>query len=249
MINAKGFTMKAFYYLIIILFFSCTTQNLFQKNNSLGALDEYEPYTHVLKQDDKISLSIWNHDDLSIGSVYGVYNSNEVYGKWVMIDREGYVKLPELGAVKLAGLTVSEAKDTLTKIYGEFIKAPVIELKVLNLKVTILGEVNNPGTFPLDENNNTLIELIGRAGGVGFYSNKKKIKVVRGRIETGQAKHYYVDLTNMNDVASGKMYIYPDDIIYVPTKKGKMLDKKAPTLIPFASVISAMALITTVLLK
>jgi polysaccharide export outer membrane protein len=194
-------------------------------------------------------VSIWNHDDLSIGSVYGIYNSNEVYGKWVLIDNKGNVKLPVIKTVKLEGLTLDEAKDTLSSIYGEFIKDPIIEIKVLNLQVTILGEVKSPGIYILEKNENHLIELIGRSGGLNDYANSSKVKIIRGDLPRGETQTIMIDLTDVSEIETGKMNIYPNDIIYISSKKGKMLDKKAPTLIPFASALSAIAIITAIVFK
>lgn len=235
---------------LLFSLYSCSVQRLFEHGgDKLKEPKAYVPYKHILKSDDKISVSIWNHDDLSIGSVYGVYNSNEVYGKWVMIDPKGYAKLPVIGDVMLNGLTLDGAKDTLANIYGKFIKDPVIEIKVLNLQVTILGEVKSPGNYVLEKADNNLIEIIGRAGGFDFYADKKCIKVVRGGLNKNNTSQYYIDLTNMDDMSSGKLNLYPNDIIYVAPNKGKMLDKKAPILVPFASAASAIAVVAALLMK
>lgn len=243
-------TLKNLTILLSLMLTSCVTQNLFEKGSkSYNEPESYNAYVHHLKKDDKISVSIWNHDDLSIGSVYGVYNSNEVYGKWVMIDPKGFAKLPVVGNVKLGGLTLDGAKDTLVNIYGKLIKEPVIEIKVLNLEVTVLGEVNSPGNYKLDKSQNNLIEVLGMAGGFHYYADKTKIKVIRGDLTDGSAKQFYIDLTDMEDISTGKLNIHPNDIIYIPAKNGKELDKKAPTLVPFASAASALAVLAALLLK
>jgi polysaccharide export outer membrane protein len=229
---------------------SCNTQKLFQfGGEQLSEPSSFKPYKHTLQSDDKISVSIWNHDDLSVGSVYGVYNSNEVYGKWVMIDPKGYAKLPVIGDIMLGNLTLEGAKDTLVNIYGKFIKDPVIEIKVLNLQVTILGEVKSPGNYVLEKAENNLIEILGKAGGLDFYADKENIKIIRGNISSGQVTQFYVNLTNMDEITSGKLNLHPNDVIHIPTLKGKLLDKKAPTLVPFASATSAIAVIAALLLK
>jgi polysaccharide export outer membrane protein len=235
---------------LILLISSCNTQKLFQfGGDQLTEPSSFKIYRHVLQPDDKISVSIWNHDDLSIGSVYGVYNSNEVYGKWVMIDPKGFAKLPVIGDIMLGDLTLDGAKDTLANIYGKFIKDPVIEIKVLNLQVTILGEVRAPGNYVLEKTENNLIEVLGRAGGLDFYADKENVKIIRGNISSGNVTQFYVDLTNMDEITSGKLNLHPNDVIFIPTLKGKTLDKKAPTLVPFASAASAIAVVAALLLK
>lgn len=245
--------MKNFMYIISLFFYallftSCETQKMFESAN-YEQMPEYNPYQHIIKTDDKVTVSVWNHEDLSIGSVYGIYNSNEVYGKWVLVDKNGMVKLPEIGSVKLGGLTLDGAKDTLANIYSKIVKDPVVEIKILNLEVTILGEVRTPGNYLIEKNNNNLIELIGRAGGMEFYADKEQIKIIRGDINKGDVKEYLIDLTDMSAVSSGQLNIYPGDVVYVPSKNGKALDKKAPTLIPFASAASALAVLVAILIK
>ena len=158
-------------FLTTLLFLqSCGNHNLFTskgEKKTVAALAELQTDSiHLIKTDDKVSVSIWNHDDLSIGSLFGIYNSNEVYGKWVLVNESGVASLPKIGAVKLGGLTTTEAADHLKGPYSKFIKDPIIVVKVLNREVTILGEVATPGNYLLEKESNTLFELLGKAGGI-----------------------------------------------------------------------------------
>ena len=84
----------------------------------------------TIKTDDKISLSIWNHDDMSIGSVFSIYNSNEAYGKWVLVDKAGFVSFPKIGKVKVSGLNCPQAADTLQALFAKYLVDPIIVVKV-----------------------------------------------------------------------------------------------------------------------
>ena len=225
-----------------VLFYSCATQNLFQsKTSKYKGIDSTlvisKQHTHLIKPDDKINISIWNHDDLSVGSIFGIYNSNEVYGKWVLINKDGKTKLPKLGLIHLEGLTTGEAAEKLKTLYATYIKNPIIVIKVLNREVIILGEVLNPGTYLLEKEENTLFEIIGKAGGLNFYGDKKKVKFIR------ESKEHILDLTKMEDFELNNIIVQSGDLIYIPTKKGKMIDKKSPTLIPFTSIATTLAII------
>lgn len=219
---------------------SCATQNLFQSDKHSNFISDSIPSSrveHILKQDDKITISIWNHDDLSVGSLFGVYNSNEVYGKWIIIDQNGEVDLPQIGKVKLDGLTIKNAEDSLRARYAKLIVDPVIVLKVVNMEITVLGEVFKPGTYTIDKDFNTVIELLGKAGGLDFYANKKQIHVIRGEGPT--AKKFVLNLTSMEEYKQNNLVLESGDVIFVPMRKGKMIDKKAPIIIPFASALTA----------
>ena len=110
------------YLVLTCLFFtSCKTKNLFHTSNNIDVntiiYSDSIFIPEKIKADDKISVSIWNHDDMSVGSVFSIYNSNESFGKWVLVNHEGYVSLPKIGSIKLAGLSCDEAKVILIEKY------------------------------------------------------------------------------------------------------------------------------------
>jgi len=225
---------------VMLLLNSCSTQNLFQSEKHVNDVCDTIPegiVEHILQPDDKITISIWNHDDLSVGSLFGVYNSNEVYGKWIIVNQQGEVTLPQIGKVVLAGLTTQSAADTLRTIYSKYIVDPLVVVKVINLEVTVLGEVFKPGKYTIDKDYNTVIEMLGAAGGLDFYANKKHIQIIRG--SGVNTKEFVLDLTSMNDYKQKNLVLEAGDVIYVPTRKGKMVDKKAPVLIAVSSALTA----------
>lgn len=229
--------------LVLIAMSSCQTRNLFvNKNYNETPVDSSlfilpPDYEHLIAPDDKISVSIWNHDDLSVGSLFSIYNANEVYGRWILVDIEGYVELPELGKTKLAGMTISQAEEKLNTLFAEYIVNPVIVVKVMNREITVLGEVRTPGVFPLEKERYTILEMIGQAQGINFYGDAEHVKLIR------DGKDYVIDFSKMDTYATSNVLLKDGDIIYVPTRKGELLDKKSPTLIPFASLITALAII------
>ena len=226
--------------ILISLSYSCSTQNLFEspkKVSNLKELQETENSEYVIRVDDKLSLSIWGHDDLSIGSVFGNYSSNEVYGKWILIDQRGDAIFPKIGKVRLLGVTVSKAEERLTKLYERFLKEPIVMLRVLNRKVSVLGEVQSPGNYILEKQTNNLIEMIGQAGGFGFYADKREIKIIR------KNKEYVIDLTAMDLTQENIPLLKADDVVYIPARRGKFIDKQAPTIIPFASLLTSILMV------
>ncbi len=216
---------------------ACKNTTLMHSDKHLNDIHSLEnsKEAYTLKAQDKINLSIWNHDNLSIGSIYGIYNSNEVYGKWVMLNEQGNVSLPKVGTVNLLGLSITQAKDKLSNMYSKHIKNPIIDLKVLNREVSILGEVRKPGVYKLEKEAHYLLEFIAKAEGINYYGNAKKVMLIRGH------KTYEIDLNSTDDLDAKNVLLKDGDVIHVPTLKGKKIDKKAPILIPFTSVITALA--------
>ncbi len=228
------------------LLFSCKTQNLFQTKNHGDLTDLFnvdEDYEYIIKTDDKISLSIWDHTDMSIGSVFSIYNSNEAFGKWVLVRKDSTVILPKVGKVKIGGLTRQEAAELIIPLYAKSIVDPIIVVKVLNREVTVLGEVRTAGKYILDKERNTLTEILGVSQGLQTYANMRKIQLIRGGV------NYEIDLTKLDDRALYSIVVESGDVINVPSRNGKMLDQKAPTIIPLASALTAVALILTVIQK
>lgn len=229
---------------VVALLASCQGQKFLTTNQSGNLIDVLNTDTaiaHFLAPDDKLTLSIWNHDDLSIGSVFSIYNSNEAFGKWLLIDDEGNVDLPKIGKVHLAGLTAKQASDSLSQVFGNYITNPIVVLKVINRKVSVMGEVTKPGNYLLEEQVTTITELIGMAEGYTDYSNLKHVQLVRDSIS------YRINLRRMSPQMLQNIPLQANDIVIVPAKRGKTIDQKAPTLIPFSSALTALVLVISIL--
>jgi len=205
----------------------------------------YQQFEYKLNVNDKISVSVDQHPDLSIGSIFEVYNSDAVYGKWVLIDMNGEAILPKIGKVKLAGLSTREAELLITNRLSEYIVTPIVVVKVHNWEVSVVGEVISPGAYTIEKMNNSVIEYITKAGGLDAYANKKNIKLIRNNGQQPQV--ITIDFTDYSDLTATQLNLMPGDIIYIPTTRGKKLDQRSSTLLPFASFISALAIVITLL--
>ena len=222
---------------------SCKVHNLYSGEGKASwpkdIVDTGHP--HCLGPGDKLTLSIWRHEDLSIGSLFGIYNSNEAYGKWVLIDEEGYALFPGLGKLHLQDLTVAQAEALIADSLSKSIKAPELVLRILNREVDILGEVRNPGTYLLERENHSISEMLSQAGGLEPYAEIREVQLFRN------GHSYMLDLTAMD--ANPDFILRNGDILTIPTRGGKMLDKKAPTLIPFTSAVTAIVLVASLIIS
>ncbi|OYU85547.1 MAG: hypothetical protein CFE24_01195 [Flavobacterium sp. BFFFF2] len=229
---------------IIVLCSSCKTQNLFvEKKETIDRTTfNYDAnYQYRIRIDDKISLSVWGEDNLSVGSVYGIYNSNEVYGKWLLVDANGNIEVPRIGTRNVLGKTVPELKEEIKIEMKKWLVTPIVDVKVLNKEITILGEVRNPNVIQVDKDKNTLLEMITKTGGFDFYANLKSIKILR---QEGQnVKVTNIDLTKSTDILNTNILLHPGDIVIVPSRKCKEFDKRVSTIIPFTTTVSAAAIL------
>jgi len=235
-------------FIVIVGLSSCKTTNLFvdkKAGNTVADLDSiFLPegnYEYHIRKDDKITVSIWGQDDLSVGSTYGIYNSNEVYGKWLMVDAKGNIEIPKIGTVHVEKMTIIQLKDTLEERFGEWIKNPVVDIKILNREITVLGEVRDPQVIPVDKEKNTLMEMISHCKGFETYANTKSIKVMR---QVGEDVYVAnIDLSENGDYLRKNINLYPGDVVVIPSKKNKEFDRRVSIIIPFATAITAAAIL------
>ena len=230
---------------------ACTTTQLFEGASippndfsNFVLADTKEP---ILKPGDKITISIWGHDDLSIGSINQAYSTREETGRWVLLDNAGEVNLPKIGRVKLGGYNTKEAAYHLEKLYVKHIVDPVINVRILNHFVTILGEVKNPGRYRIQNEALNLVGLIGEAGGFTDYAEEREVQLMRN-IE-GKPYNFRIDFTSFQDYNNKNAFIKTDDVVYVPTKIKKTKDDALTKAVGVASIVTSIALIVSLFLK
>ena len=141
----QGFRYNFLGFYLVVWLCSCKTQQLFEKPAPVKPSPADSIFfqvssgnQYVIRKNDKLNISIWNNDDISVGSIYGIYNSDAGYGKWLLVDANGEIALPKLGNIRAQGYTIIELKSILIQKLSESIKKPVLDLKVLNKEVTVL---------------------------------------------------------------------------------------------------------------
>jgi polysaccharide export outer membrane protein len=148
-----------------------------------------------------------------------------VAGQAYPVASDGTVALPVIGRVPVAGLTRQEASKAIEDVYREkVIKDPIIEVKIMNLKVTVFGEVRAPGNYSLVKDKTTLIDVLGQAGGITDKGNEKKVKIVRGGTENPQVAE--INLSELQSLTNPAIILQNDDIVYVGQNKRAIRNEK-----------------------
>jgi len=237
-------------FFVLLLLSSCTTQNIFSTSEpylpaEVEAQDSvfaYTPdYQYHIRKNDKISISVWGQDELSVGSVYGIYNSNQVYGKWLLVDAEGKIEVPKIGTMPVAGQTIIELKRMLSDRFAKWVKNPIVDVKILNKEITVLGEVRDPQVVQIDSDQKSVLEIIATCKGLDFYANLENIKVLR---QHGENVHVAtLDLSEPGDYLRKNIQLHPGDVLIVPSRKHKNFDKRLGTIIPFTTTATAAAVL------
>jgi polysaccharide export outer membrane protein len=150
-------------------------------------------------------------------------------GQSYQVDDEGNVALPLIGRVHVAGLTRVQAQKLVEDLYRKNVLVnPIIDLKIANLKVTILGEIRVPGNYPLSKDKTNLVELIGQAGGLTDRANEKTIKIVRGDPKNPQVTE--VNLNKLSTLADPRIILQNNDIIYIAQNKRSIKNEEIQNL-------------------
>lgn len=131
-----------------------------------------------------------------------------------LVDKDGYINFPVLGKLRLGGLTKDAATDTIENILDrEYVKDPTVNIRFLNFKITLIGEVNRPSTVTILTEKVNIMEAISLAGDLTAIGKRENVLVIREK--DGQRQLIRVDLNDKNLLASPHYYLQQNDIVYV----------------------------------
>jgi len=131
-----------------------------------------------------------------------------------MVDDNGEIEYPVIGKVKVAGLNIFEIQDKLRDLTMPFLESPKISVRIMNFRVTVLGEVFREGQVVMNNNRVSMLEAIGLTGGFGEFADRSKVKVLRqvGDKLTVQ----YINVLDENFANSPYFYVHQNDVLVVP---------------------------------
>lgn len=158
-----------------------------------------------------------------------------------LVDRKGFVNFPFIGKVNLEGLTKEEATDKVTVILKRFVKEPVINIRIINFKVTVLGEVNRPSILLVPGEKINILEALASAGDMTPFGKRENVVIIRTIKDVRSTSR--VNLNKKSLLNSPYFYLQQDDIVYVEPKKAKSLQASSsayrlPTWLSLASLIA-----------
>ncbi len=162
------------------------------------------------------------------------------------IDKEGYIDFPVLGPLYVEGMTLTEIKRLIIgKLSEDYLRNPVINIRFLNFKVTVLGEVASPGLVRLSNKRVTILDAIGIVGDFTAYANRTNILVARE--EDGVRTFARLDLQNEDIFSSPYFYLQQNDIIYVEPINARVATVADPAsrIIQYAS--AALSLVSIII--
>lgn len=234
MITIENRDMKLHHLLIPVIattLLSCSTPSkiaYFQDTADADYPVRTQPQVIRLQPEDKISIIV-NCQDSKVANLFNLpfiarqigqpsdFSSSYSQGiSGYTIQQDGTIDFPLLGKIEAKGLTRTELADKIkSELTGRsLVKDPVITVEYMNLFISVIGEVNRPGRYPLTQDSCSLLEALSQAGDLTIYGRRDNVRVIRA--EGGSQHTYRVDLCNAESVMSSPVfYLRQNDLIYV----------------------------------
>lgn len=250
--------------LVLSLITSCSNRNLVYFSD-LPASSSYEVpvknYMHPkIQPDDILSITVSSLNPESNvlfnnvilpqttgGTANVIANKvNEGY----LVDKDGSINFPVIGKVLLAGLTKEEAVEKMTNEVKAHVKNPIVNVRFVNFKVTVVGEVNLPSTFTVATEKINVIEALGLAGDMTAYGKRENVLIIREKEGVRSATR--INLNNKDVLNSPYFYLQQNDIVYVePDNRAKVAQTNPNNrFIPiWASLITATGFVIVTIIR
>jgi len=142
-----------------------------------------------------------------------------------IVNSDGTINYPIIGKIPLAGLTLSQAVERIRKPVSDHVKDPVINIKIMSFKVTVLGEVLRPGPISVNQEKISILDAIGAAGSLTIYGNRKNVLLIREKND-GTNEFIRFDLTQSDLFTSPYYYLQQNDKIVIEPNRTRQLDSK-----------------------
>ncbi|ARS34508.1 polysaccharide biosynthesis/export family protein [Pontibacter actiniarum] len=176
---------------------------------------------YQLQSNDVLSIKVLSVDP-DMSNIFNIVNPNNAFGvsepgsmylSGYTIDNEGFINLPTVGKLKVEGLTTSQTQELIQTNLNRYIMDATVVVKLLSFKISVLGEVRNPGYFYIYNEKANLLEGLSLAGDLTQGANRGSIKLIRQK--EGKSEVVLLDLKDPNLVQSQYYYLMPNDVIYV----------------------------------
>jgi polysaccharide export outer membrane protein len=224
---------RALFFAGLLLLTSCVSNRkvvLLQKNDvnvkglpkdSIVRKHEVDPSQYRIQANDILSVRF----ESLTPKAYDFFSTNAVAANFAvaganpaligeLVDENGEIPFPVVGKVKVADLTIFEIQEKLQGIATQYVESPIVKVRLLNFRVTILGEVPREGVLVFNNNRVTMLEAIGLAGGLGEFADRTKVKLIRQKGNTTEVS--YIDMLDENFFKSPYYYVYQNDVLIVP---------------------------------
>lgn len=216
--------MNKIYILLLIFIFSCSSKKdiLYLQNYENEELYSNKYVDYKIDIDDILKIDIYSDSPEMAAVVDPSSITNRMAStreSWLFngyqVNSLGEINIPSIGSIKVKELTVNQVKELIFEnlIEMEILNKPTIDVKVINMHFTVLGEVNSPGRYEFLKNNLNILEALGIAGDLTINGKRNDIKLIRNI--NGKNKIFKLDLTKTDFIEGDGFQVFSRDIILV----------------------------------
>jgi len=245
---------KSIPFFFLALLFSCASKKdmiYYQDVDTFGTQEKSNSYEIKIQPDDMLMISVYAEDP-EIAKSFSLNVSSETVtsgnsGSVYLVDASGFIDFPTLGQLKVSGLSRTAALQLLDNKISQYIKNPIISIRITNFKVSVQGEVSAPGTYPIASERITLIEALSMAGDLTVYGKRDNILIIREK--DGVKSYNRVDITKAKFMNSPFYYLAQNDVVYVEPNQNKInVSAVNPSTGLIFSVVSILITLTTLII-
>ena len=162
-----------------------------------------------------------------------------------LVDNAGEIDFPVIGRLQVGGLTKNAAENLIRAQLRPYLKEiPIVTERMSNYKISVLGEVNSPGTFTINNEKVNIFEALAMAGDMTIYGKRNNVKLLR-EDEQGRKEIVLLDLKDPGIVSSPYYYLQQNDILYVEPRKSKIRSSEMSAITPWVSILSVLTSLTS----
>lgn len=221
----------------LLLTTGCTSykKSLYLQNEQvLNQLTQGQLYDFRIMPKDELTITVSTSDPEASAPFYRKLGQSKEGGSsssmgmqeakllTYLVDNNGNIDFPVLGMVKVMGMTTRECESHFRELLKPYLKeVPNVTVRSSNYKFSVLGDVNAPGTYQVDDEKVTVFEALAQAGDLTLTSVRNDIQLLR-EDSVGRRQVHHLDLTQADVATSPFFYIQQNDVIYVKPSKAKV---------------------------
>lgn len=162
-----------------------------------------------------------------------------------LVGEEGNINFPIIGQIELAGLSLKDAHKKMEEELLRYVKEPIVNVRFLNFKITVIGEVQRPTTFVIPNDRINVLEALGMAGDMTPYGKRNNVLVIRE--EKGERNMVRLDFNSKEVFSSPYFYLKQNDIVYV--EPGTLKDPSGERTLRIISTVATVVTAATLIIQ
>lgn len=238
--------------LISILFFaSCASKKkvLYLQDLETYKVDKDTSKNNIrFKRNDEVTVTVSSADGKSaipfnlplVSESNGGSINNQRSIQAYLVDEQGKIQFPIIGEVKVVGLTKTELRKLLIQKISKYVKDPIVNIRITNFRISVIGEVRNPGVYNVRGERMSIIEALSLAGDMTVYGKRKTLTVIR-EDDNGVKHHHRLDITSSKILDSEFYYLQQNDIVMVSPNGAQVqsaaFNRNTPVYVSIASLL------------